>query len=78
MRILILIDNQADFVTGTMSVKKAVDRYWNKYNTELFWPRIWFPEHNEDTFRYLRNHTQGIFEVPKRNVKTDLFVQRVK
>ena len=65
-------------MNGNTSVKKAVDRYWNRYHTELFWPGTWFPEHNEATFKYLREHTEGIFEVPKRDKKKDLFVQRFK
>lgn len=65
-------------MNGNTTVKKAADKYWNKYETFLLWPGIWFPQHDENLFRYLRNKTQGIFEIPKRNVKTDLFVQRVK
>lgn len=65
-------------MNGNTTIKKCVDRYWNKYETYLLWPGIWFPQHDEKLFKYLREHTQGIFEIPKRNVKTDLFVQRVK
>ena len=65
-------------MNGNTSVKSAVELYWNVYRCELFWPGIWFPEHNEETFNWLRNHTEGIFEVPKRDKKKDLFVQRFK
>lgn len=65
-------------MNGNTTIKKAIDRYWNCYETFLLWPGTWFPEHDEKLFRYLREKAQGIFEIPKRNVKTDLFVQRVK
>lgn len=65
-------------MNGNTTVKYAVNRYWNKYETFLLWPGTWFFQHDERLFKYLRDHTQGIFEIPKRNVKTDLFVQRVK
>ena len=65
-------------MNGNTSVKEAVKRYWNVYHCYLFWPGIWFPEHNENLFKYLREHTEGIFTVPKRDKKTDLFVQRIK
>lgn len=65
-------------MNGNTSIKKAVKEFWNVYHCELFWPGIWFPEHNESTFKWLRDHTEGIFEVPKRDKKKDLFVQRFK
>lgn len=65
-------------MNGNTTVKYAVDRYWNQYETFLLWPGTWFFQHDENLFRYLRGKAQGIFEIPKRNVKTDLFVQRVK
>jgi len=65
-------------MNGNTSVKSAVELYWNVYRCELFWPGTWFPEHNEETFKWLREHTEGIFEVPKRDKKKDLFVQRFK
>lgn len=65
-------------MNGNTSVKEAVMQYWNVYHCELFWPGIWFPEHDENCFKWLRDHTEGIFEVPKRDKKKDLFVQRFK
>lgn len=65
-------------MNGNTTIKRCVDKYWNLYQTYLLWPGIWFPQHDEKLFRYLRDHAEGIFEIPKRNVKTDLFVQRVK
>ena len=65
-------------MNGNTSVKYAVNIFWNKYQCKLFWPGIWFSEHNEQTFKWLRDHTEGIFEVPKRDKKKDLFVQRFK
>lgn len=65
-------------MNGNTTVQTCIGRYWNSFETFLLWPGVWFPEHNENLFRWMRNHTQGIFEIPKRNVKTDLFVQRVK
>ena len=61
-------------MNGNTSVVDAVKRYWNVYHCELFWPGIWFPEHDENCFKWLRDHTEGIFEVPKRDKKKDLFV----
>ena len=65
-------------MNGNTSIVDTVKKFWNVYCCELFWPGIWFPEHNEECFKWLRNHTQGIFEVPKRDKKKDLFVQRFK
>lgn len=65
-------------MNGNTSIKSAVELYWNTYYCELFWPGIWFSEHDEKLFKYLRDHTEGIFEVPKRDKKKDLFVQRIK
>lgn len=65
-------------MNGNTSVVDAIKRYWNVYSCELFWPGIWFPEHDERCFKWLREHTEGIFEVPKRDKKKDLFVQRFK
>lgn len=65
-------------MNGNTSIMSAVQLYWNMYCCELFWPGIWFPEHNEKQFQWLRDHTEGIFEVPKRDKKKDLFVQRFK
>lgn len=65
-------------MNGNTTIKECVDNFWNSYETYLLWPGIWFPYHDNNLFKWLREHTQGIFEIPKRNVKTDLFVQRVK
>jgi len=65
-------------MNGNTSVKQAVERFWNIYNCEFFWPGTWFPEHDEECFKWIRNHTEGIFEVPKRDKKKDLFVQKIK
>lgn len=73
-------DNQVVIagMNGNTTIKKAVKRFRNMYETFLLWPGIWFPQHDEKLFKYLREHTQGIFEIPKRDTKTDLFVQRIK
>ena len=65
-------------MNGNTSIIDTVSTYWNKYQTKLFWPGIWFPIHDEQNFKWLREHTEGIFEVPKRDKKKDLFVQRYK
>lgn len=65
-------------MNGNTTIKRAVDRYWNTHETFLFWPGTWFFQHDENLFRYLREKSQGIFEVPKRDKKKDLFVQRIK
>lgn len=65
-------------MNGNTSIKHVVNTIWNTHNCHLFWPGIWFPQHDEKLFKYLREHTQGIFEVPKRDKKKDLFVQRFK
>ena len=65
-------------MNGNTSVRSAVELYWNKYQCEFFWPGTWFPEHDEQCFKWIREHTEGIFEVPKRNKKSDLFVQKIK
>lgn len=65
-------------MNGNSSVKEAVKRFWNMYSCEFFWPGTWFPEHDEECFKWIRAHTEGIFEVPKRDKKRDLFVQRFK
>ena len=65
-------------MNGNTSIADVVNKYWNVYHCELFWPGTWFPEHDEKCFRWLREHTEGIFEVPKRDKKKDLFVQRFK
>ena len=33
---------------------------------------------HKNLFKYLREHSEGIFEIPKRDKKKDLFVQRFK
>lgn len=65
-------------MNGNTSIIDAVSTYWNEYQTKLFWPGTWFPIHDEQNFKWLREHTEGIFEVPKRDKKKDLFVQRFK
>lgn len=65
-------------MNGNTSVRKAVERYWNVYQCEFLWPGTWFPEHDEQCFKWIREHTDGIFEVPKRDKKNDLFVQKIK
>lgn len=65
-------------MNGNTSIKKILDTYWNQYECKLLWPGIWFPFHDENLFKYLREHSEGIFEIPKRDKKKDLFVQRFK
>ena len=65
-------------MNGNTSVKQGVGWFWNVYNCKFLWPCTWFPEHDESCFKWIREHTEGIFEIPKRNKKTDLYVQRFK
>lgn len=65
-------------MNGNTTVKNAIERYWNGYETFLLWPGTWFFQHDENLFKWMRDHTQGIFEIPKRDKKKDLFVQRFK
>ena len=65
-------------MNGNTTIKECIEHFWNVYETFLLWPGVWFPYHDEKLFKWLRDHSQGIFEIPKRNVKTDLFVQRIK
>ena len=65
-------------MNGNTTVYNFVRNYWNRLDCHFFWPGTWFPEHNEAQFKWLRDHTTGIFEVPKRDKKKDLFVQRFK
>lgn len=65
-------------MNGNTTVKECIEYFWNVYETFLLWPGVWFSYHDEKLFKWLRDRSQGIFEIPKRNVKTDLFVQRIK
>lgn len=65
-------------MNGNTTLKKVIDTYWNVLECKVFWPGTYFFQHDENLFRYLREHSEGIFEVPKRDKKKDLFVQRIK
>lgn len=63
-------------MNGNTTIKTLVKRYWNQNQITLFWPGILFSEQDTEYFKWLREHTEGILEVPKRDKKRDLFVQR--
>ena len=65
-------------MNGNSTIKNMVNRYWNQYHCSLLWPGIYFYDHDENLFKWLRTHTEGIFEIPKRDKKKDLFVQKIK
>ena len=65
-------------MNGNTTLKKVIERYWNVYQMTTLWPGTYFMRHDEELFKWIRNHTEGIFEIPKRDKKKDLFVQKIK
>ena len=53
----------------------TVSKLFNVYHCYVLWPGTYIV--SEDVVQYLRTHTEGIFEIPKRNKKIDLFVKRI-
>ena len=65
-------------MNGNTGLYSLVREFWNVKKISLFWPGTYFFKHDEQLFKWLREHTEGIFEVPKRDKKKDLFVQKIK